>query len=214
MKISVSIMTHFDRRPRAKALKAQLDAMWFEDVKIIYDVGLGEWDTGKRSMEHGIGKADWHVVLQDDAIISSTFFENLYVALSNIPQRSLVSLYLGRVKPSATQVNSAFNKAMASESSWISMRTLCWGVGVVIPTEDIEPMLENSKTNPRILYDRRIGLYYVNKQRKVYYTTISLVDHDYMLPSLTGHDVPDKPRVCHRFSGDQLIEFNSRCIAL
>lgn len=214
MKISVSIMTHFDRRPYAKALKEKLDSMWFEEVKIIYDTGLGEWDTGKRAVEYGVGRADWHLVIQDDAIISETFYENIYVALLNVPERSLVSMYLGQVKPYGSQVGRAFNHAMVRNASWISHSTLLWGVGIAIPSEDIAAIIKHSAFHLKLLYDRRVGQYYLNMKRKVYYTTVSLVDHDYTLPSLTGHDNTKTPRVCHRFCGDTLIEYNSRVVAL
>lgn len=214
MKISVAIMTHFDRRPNAKALKEKLDAMWFTEVAIIYDTGLGEWDTGKRALEHGVGKADWHIVLQDDAIISDTFYENVYSSLLHVPERNLVSFYIGRIKPYSVQVRSAFNKAMVKNVSWISASTLLWGVGIAIPNEDIEAIIKHSRQYPRLLYDRRVGQYYVTMKRKVYYTTVSLVDHDYTLPSLTGHDRPGEPRVCHRFAEDNIISYNSEFVAL
>lgn len=212
MKISVSIMTHFDRRPHAKELRTKLKSMWFEEVNIVYDTGLGEWDTGKRCLEQGIGKADWHVILQDDAIISDTFYENLYYAIINVPERNLLSLYLGKVRPYRTQVNTAFHRAMARGSSWVRTSTLLWGVGIAIPTEDIEGILENADKYPTLLYDRRIGQYYANNNRKVYNSTISLVDHNYELPSLVGHDKPGPARVCHRFVSDEVIRFNDQFI--
>lgn len=213
MKISVAIMTHSERRDHAKALKSQLDKMWFQSVEIIYDTGDGEWETGKRAMQNGVGKGDWHVVLQDDAIISDVFYENLYSALKAVPERNLVSLYLGRVKPYAYDVIKAFRRATALKCSWISSNSLYWGVGVVIPTEDIEPMLRVAQQYPRFWYDRRVGQYYFASKKKVYYTTISLVDHNYKLPSLIGHDTR-QPRVCHRFAGNELVQYNSKCIAM
>lgn len=215
MNISVAIMTHFDRRPHAKALKLKLDSMWFSDVTIVYDTGLGEWDTGKRTLEHGIGKSDWHIVLQDDAIIDDMFYENLYAAICTVPEKNLISLYLGKVRPFQMQVTWAFKKAMGLKASWVSAPNLYWGVGIAVPSRDIEPMILCANKHPRLLYDRRVGQYYVETRRKVFYTTTSLVDHNYLLPSLTGHDTrEDKPRVAHRFSANELLEFNSRSVAL
>jgi hypothetical protein len=214
MKISVAIMTHMDRRQNAKALKAKLDTMWFEEVKLIYDTGIGEWDTGERAIQYGEGLVDWHIVLQDDAIIDDAFFENVYCALLNVPERSLVSFYLGKVKPYSDRVKLVFNRAIKVDASWISGSTLLWGVGIAIPTEQIPNVLVHARYYPRLLYDRRVGQYYLSKKMKVYYTTVSLVDHDYTLPSLTGHGNTKSPRVCHKFSNNKIIHYNSLVVAL
>lgn len=213
MKISAVVMAHPRRKDAAEALYNTLKNSPFVNMSITYDEQSNEWGTGKIALEYGIGKADWHVVLQDDAIISESFYDNLYNALAAVPETNLVSLYLGRVRPNEYQVRSAFNRAMRTESSWISMSTLYWGVGIAIPSKDIISMLETAERYPKKLYDRRVGQYYLENQRKVYYTTVSLVDHDYTLPSLVGHDTA-RPRVCHKFSGDSLITYNSKCVSL
>lgn len=210
--ISISVMAHPKRAENAKKLYEKLNGMPFSSLTLVYDDSSNEWDTGKRSLlAHGA--SDWHIVLQDDAIIGDTFYDNVLAAVTHVPKRSLISLYTGRVRPFAKMVTDAVGRANTNNASWLVADRLMWGVGIAIPTEHIEPLLEFSKRSP-VVYDRRIGLYYYRARLPVYYTNPSLVDHDHTLGSLIGNDYAAEPRVAHKFADADGVTFNSRVVRI
>lgn len=210
MKISVSVMAHPSRKDRADALLMELSKYPFSEVFIIWDEINEEWHTGRRAIMGGVfAMSDWHIVLQDDAIIGENFYSNVLAALKNVPMKSLVSFYVGQVRPIQGRVKLAFNNALIRNKSWLSFSGLMWGVGIAIPTEDISPMLKHVEKS-REAYDRRIGSYYDYKHQPVYYTAISLVDHDDELGSIIGNGGTLKPRVAHQFVGNRKLTFNSK----
>lgn len=208
MRISIAVMAHPSRRKQAVALAKKLKTMPFTSWRVVFDTGNGEWPTGERAIR-GHDDSDWHIILQDDAIISETFYDNVVAALSAVPSKSLVSFYLGTVRPIPRTVKRVYNRAIGRDASWISYQTLLWGVGIAIPTEQIHAVLVNAKGSKE-LYDRRIGSYYNRNKMPVYYTTISLVDHNDSLGSILGHGGTKEPRVAQDFVGDRFLSFNSK----
>lgn len=198
MKISITIMAHPKRTAQAKALFDRLYQYSFSDVSITWDEQNDEWHTGRRSLMAGVNaKSDYHVVLQDDAIINEHFFTNLVKAIENAPVRTVLSLYTGTTRPFAARVAAAVKKAQ--NGTYLQGYTLFWGVGIVIPTDHILPMLEfaDNETDP---YDTRIGLFYFRNMMPVLYTNPSLVDHDDDLAGLVNHEgLVMGRRVAHRF---------------
>lgn len=197
--ISIAIMAHPVRSKKAHILRARLKNMPFSSVKIVFDENNDEWSTGVRSWRSYDPIADWHIVIQDDAIISDYFYENVLKYLQNAPEQTAVSFYYGRTKPFARHTDSAYKKAMMVGAQWISCKTLLWGVCIAQPTSAIQSMLQYCDQNHKsMLYDNRIGEYYRSKKQKVYYTMPSLCDHDDE-QSLVGHDVKTA-RVAYSYS--------------
>lgn len=202
MKLTAAIMAHPNRRERAEQLERELKAMPFEMVGIVYNEKgeevtphEREWDTGERSLRFGVGKGDWHLVIQDDAILTPNFFENVLGAIHALPQKTLISLYTGQARPWPQRITHAVSKA--TDGDWLRFWMLLWGVGIVIPTDHIEPMLEfvDDRTEP---YDTRIGMFYNRNMMAVYYTMPSLVDHNDDTASLLGHGIEPGARIAHR----------------
>ena len=203
MTISAAIMAVPARKPQAEKLANTLKEYPFVNVSIVYDeISAGthesEWDNGKNSLLAGVGRADWHLVIQDDAILSPGFYDNLQGAIQNVPQKSLISLYTGTSRPLGKRVKCAVDKVV--DETWLSYWLLMWGVGIVIPSSHIEPMLEfvDDRTEP---YDTRIGIFYQRNRLPVYYTMPSLVDHDDNLGTvIPGHGTVPGARVAHRLA--------------
>lgn len=212
MKISIAIMAHPDRTVQAVALYNKIVQFPFVEPHIIWDQQNSEWHTGRRALAYGIGKADVHVVLQDDAIINEYFFTNLEKALKAAPLRTCVSLYTGTVRPFNDRVTKAVEKA--KNASWLQGYLLFWGVGIVIPSEHLEPLLEfcDSETDP---YDTRIGLFYFRNTIPVLYTNPSLVDHDDDIGTLIEgrDDLPQGKRVARNMI-DRDIDWNSEIVVI
>lgn len=180
-------MAHPKRKAQAESLYRQLDNTGFSDLHIIWDEVNEEWHTGKRAVQGGsILGSDYHVVIQDDAILTPHFFENIESAIRALPKKSLISLYTGKPRPLGERVSAAIEKAEYGD--FLETFQLFWGVGFIIPSDHIDPMLEFVK-DVELPYDNRIGEFYCQNGLPVYYTYPSLVDHDDDTSSLLGHGV-------------------------
>lgn len=214
MNISVTVMAVPARKLQAEYLAAILRYYPFTDVSITYDqVAAGthesEWNNGKASLLAGLGKGDWHVVIQDDAILTPNFYENIEGAIQNAPTKSLISLYTGKARPFPLRVTEAVNKVV--DETWLRYILLMWGVGIVIPTSHIEPLLD-FVADWQEPYDTRIGIFYQRNRLPIYYTMPSLVDHDdEMGTAIPGHGTKPGARVAHRLATGPVI-WNNRVI--
>ena len=216
MQISVAIMAVPKRKLQAEYLASILRLYPFTDVSVIYDpVAAGdhdsEWNNGVASLRAGLGKGDYHVVIQDDAILTPELYANIEGAINSCPGgKALISLYTGKSRPLGRRVQEAINKVRAGEC-WLQYILLMWGVGIIIPTDHIEPMLEfvADRTEP---YDTRIGIFYQRNRLPIYYTMPSLVDHDDELgTAIPGHGTAPGGRVAHKIATG-LVAWNNRVI--
>lgn len=197
MKITIAIMGHPNRINQINALEQQLVFMPFYNVDVVLDTKNIEWHTGRRALEKGIGQGDWHVVIQDDAILTPDFYQNIEQMIYALKQKTLISLYTGTSRPLGRRVKAAVEKSKDGE--FLRAYQLFWGVGIVIPTDHIEPMLEFVE-DIELQYDNKIGEFYCRNGLPVYYCIPSLVDHDDDLGSLLGHGQSPEPRVAHRLA--------------
>lgn len=207
MNISIAIMGHPKRDAQIQQLLIQIVNMQqFCDVSVALDSENSEWATGKKALR--CGKGDWHVVIQDDAILTPNFYENIEGAIKALDQKALISLYTGTSRPIPGRVTAAVKAA--PDGSFLRFMQLMWGVGIVIPTSHIEPMLEFVE-DIDLQYDNKIGEFYCRQGIPVYYTVPSLVDHDDDIDSLLpghGRDINHEIRKAHRLAGG-LIDWTS-----
>lgn len=213
MNITVTVMAHPKRKAEAEALALELKQYPFMDVSITWDQKNEEWDTGYRAIQRGAGRGDWHIVLQDDAILTPEFYANVEGAIAAVPERVLISLYTGTVRPMTEEVKLAVEKAYYA--TWLKHYMLFWGVGILLPSDHIEPLLE-FVSDPQFdgtLYDIRVGMFYQRNRLPIFYTMPSLVDHNDELGSLLEHGVDFEPRVAHRRSVG-LVAWNSQFIPI
>lgn len=197
MNITAAVMAHPKRKARAEALATELKSYSFMDVAVVYDEINDEWHTGKRALQRGVNKGEWHTVIQDDAILTPNFYENIEGAVKALKEKSLISLYTGTSRPLGNRVKAAVDKS--KDGDWLRHHQLFWGVGIVIPSSHIEPMLEFVE-DIELQYDNKIGEFYCRNGLPVYYCIPSLVDHDDDLKSLLGHGQSPDPRVAHRLA--------------
>lgn len=201
MKISIAIMGHPSRDANIQQLLVQVVHMPFCDVSVTLDTENIEWHTGKRALQAGIGKGDWHVVIQDDAILTPNFYENIVGIIKALDQKTIVSLYTGTSRPLGNRVKAAVDKAR--DGDMLRHHQLFWGVGILIPTDHIKPMLEFVE-DIELQYDNKIGEFYCQNGLPVYYCIPSLVDHDDDVASLLGHGQSPDPRVAHRLATEPI----------
>ena len=215
MKISVTVMAVPQRKLQAEYLRTILSYYPFADVSVTYDRAYkgthgSEWANGKASLRAGLGKGDYHVVIQDDAILTPNFYENIEGAIKNCPdQRCMISLYTGKARPFPKRIQAAVDKAY--HATWLRHYLLIWGVGIIVPTAHIEPMIEfvDDWDEP---YDTRIGMFYQRNMIPIYYTMPCLVDHDDELGTvIPGHGTLPGARVAHKLATG-IIQWNNQVI--
>lgn len=206
MKLSVSIMAHRVRQQHAEELQASLDYY----APIVYDPSPytspdpeQRWVTGRMAWEAHDPGADWHMVLQDDAIACPDLCAGLSKALEVLGTKGLVCAYSGAGKPQQTHIKRALAHAKDKGHTWWSSRSLCWGVAIIAPVHTIEPMLKwgSMRQRMKINYDKKIGMYYRDARNwRSWYTNPSLVDHRDG-DSLVGHGTtaPEGGRRAHEF---------------
>lgn len=214
MKISIAIMAHPKREPEAVVLLDRLKKMPFCQAQIIYDTDNNEWETGVRCWLEQDQSSVYSIVIQDDAIIDQYFYKNLLQAINTVPKDSMISFYTGKVRPWATKVSRAVAQAEAEQASWLAHPFLFWGVCVAMPTKIVPTVINEVVKFNQLQYDFRLGKYFKDRNIDVYYTHPSIVDHNANMPSLTGHDKPNRqPRVAHKYTGGA-HKFNSKAVQI
>lgn len=215
MNISIAIASHPNRAKQAKALFEKLNKQGFYHISLNtqYDADIShklQWDTMTYSWQSCFD-SDWHIVIEDDAIISDNFYYNVRQALENVPDKNAtVSFYTGKVKPFPYKVEDAVKEANKENASWIKFNRICWGVCIAMPTRRVANM--NLYLNSRYMntpYDQRISTYHQIKGLPVYYTNPSLVDHDYKLGSLYSHQDNKLKRVAWNYIADKVGLWNN-----
>jgi len=87
MRLSVAIMAHPTRRDGALRVREALGG----EIPIVYDTNPvpsaapeQRWATGRRAWEAYDPDADWHLVIQDDAIVCQDMLAGLERALDRL----------------------------------------------------------------------------------------------------------------------------------
>lgn len=196
--ISVAIMSHPRRRRFVGQLRSKLD----RPATAVWDRYNDRWDTGRRSLLAYDPQATHHCVIQDDAVIPHDLIGGVEMALQQVPARpgdpAPLCLYAGKTKPYKTQMD---RRARRPGVSWLRMPSLYWGVGIVLPTEIIEPMTSWCDRQTHIRnYDLRIGAWLTHKRIPVWYPYPSLVDHRNSA-SLVAERTARNSRRAHQFIG-------------
>lgn len=166
--IGYSIMAHHDRARLALALGSALDA------PIAWDEKGDRWDTGKRAWQLA-GDAEWHVVIQDDAVLPRDFKGGVERALARVRPGSPLVLYAGN-----TRKWHRLFETVPRETSYVVLRRIVWGVGIAMPTKLIPRVLDfgdRSRRDVRGHYDLRLSLFFEAKRIPVWYSWPSLVNH-------------------------------------
>lgn len=179
-KVSVSIMAHPDRAHHVETLQAALGARvpvgWDEEGPPRRDPDR-IWRTARRAWELRDPAADWHLLLQDDAIVAANLLDELPGALEQVPQRAVVSLYLGDGRPLSATWGQVTAEAQNVGASWIVAPRVMWGVGVLVRTAMIPDMLSWCDRQHGIADDMRVGRWGQRSRLETWYTWPCLVDH-------------------------------------
>jgi hypothetical protein len=179
--LSVALMAHPSRKAFVDELIERLD----REPEIVWDRRNDRWDTGRRSMLAHDPAADWHLVIQDDAIPCCDLVAGVEQACQVAADRPL-AFYVGRLRPTNVQhqAGALVDNAARRGASWIQMEGPWWGPAIAVPTAHIADMLawgdrRDDPASPDYIanYDKRISRYYASQGIDCWYSVPSLVDH-------------------------------------
>jgi len=191
--LSVSIMAHPSR-------KEWVQELWntIGPVPTAWDQIGSEWDTGTRAWALADPGSSWHLVLQDDTLVTPDLVPRATRILEALDHRGPVSLYLGTGRPQQRRVLDAIARA---KDGIVTLPWLIWGPAIVLPTKDIGPVLDYA-SRLSYPYDKRLAAYYKLRRIPCLYPHPSLVDHR-DTHSLLGHDMPGMARHAHAWIGNE-----------
>ena len=209
MRLSAAIMAHPARDAHVTELQAALD----RPVPVAWDSNPvpsadpeRRWATGRAAWEAHDPDADWHMVIQDDALVAPDLLAGLERALTELGPEGLVSAYTGAGRAHQGAVKRALYHAGRLGHSWLSTWSLNWGVAIIAPTHTIGGMLEWCSARPGRNYDLRIGQYYRDIQGwRTWHPYPSLVDHRDDVDSLIGHGAG---RIAHRMHSGSALDID------
>lgn len=171
--MSVTIMAHPSRRRFVDLLFLGLD----KEASVIWDRCNDRWETGRRSLLEHDPAADYHMVIQDDAVPCRDLVAGATEAAAVAGEHPL-GLYIGRVRPHRETVTPAVEAAIKNGDRWFRHEGPWWGVAIVIPVAHIEEIVKWGDDRPDVKnYDRRISRWYGEQRIECWYTIPSLVDH-------------------------------------
>ena len=169
MHLSTAIMAHPSRSDMVTDLQSRLD----QPTSVIWDTNGVETDTGAAAIAAHDSAATHHLVIQDDALPCADLIAGS-LRLATARPHDIISLYLGRVRPSPRAVTKAVLQAEEMNAHWITHRHLLWGVGVILPVAHLSALLSSPHHQQ---YDRWISHYANRNRMTVSYPYPSPLDH-------------------------------------
>ena len=172
-------MMHPKRIGNLEYLKERLG-----DVPVSMDTDENIWHTCRAAWEMHDPNAEFHLVVQDDAIICDDFLNRAESVLTE----GAHSFYFGYRKNYVEQV------AAALPTGEIVLPYLHWGLAVCLPTAHIRPIIRwgNGCDLPPHHDDTRIKTYLRSRGMTIRYPLPSLIDHKADVSLVTGEVNPKR----------------------
>lgn len=202
--VSTAIMAHPERARFIPDLLKQMPG----ETEVVWDRENDRWDTGRRALLSYDPDADWHLVVQDDAILCRDFMAGVVYALTPLQELTEgipVSFYTGKTRPYGEAIRRAVIEAQRMERNWLALRGPLWGVAVALPTPVIDEMVETCDEYEIPNYDMRMAEWFHDRGKPCFYSVPSLVDHRVgeANPSLVPDRGASPARTAHMFLGDE-----------
>jgi hypothetical protein len=165
------------------------------NIQIVMDRGLGLWDTARRAWLAYDKTKDYHLVIQDDAIICDDFYKRLAKEII-IHQNKAYCLYLGNRKRLANRLK------LWEQNKGVERAHLSWGLALCLPVRIIDRMIKYADQIKGLTDhdDSRIGMYLKKIGMRIWHPIPSLVDHRWQEISLIEKTI--KPRKAYKFIDD------------
>ena len=177
----MSIQAHESRREFFDYLRQKLGDVPFS-VDVAGERNIGCWQNCKRAWLMYDPTADWHVVIQDDAIICDNFKELAEQFISeHLKENRVFNFYFGDMDGSYK-----YNLGDGLEKGFFIKQRLSWGVAICLPVKMIKEMIEFCDWYVDIPQDDvRLSKFCWSKRLEVMYPIPSLCDHR-QVESLVG----------------------------
>jgi hypothetical protein len=161
-----------------------IDKMGIAADRVVWDRRDDMWANGVRSWQHHDETADWHLVIQDDAVACEDLLLGLERALERVPASATASAYMGN-QPRGQRAAQAAQEY--DDTSFVRLSRLVWGVAMIAPVYTIGDMLRWTRNYDCPGYDTRVAMYYrAALGFPCWFTWPSLADH-HEGPSLIDH---------------------------
>lgn len=191
--LSISVMAHPSRERYFPYLEERLG-----DVPFSIDrENAGLWANCRRAWLAHDPDAQFHVVIQDDAIVCDNFRSRAEKAIRDAGQAMegrpfALSFYHGNKEEFAEEARQGLARG------YVVRERPGWGIAICLPTALIPDMVAECDTFDMPQDDERITKFLLGRGIKVYFPMPSLIDHrtDDETPSLVGD--PGKGR--HAFA--------------
>jgi hypothetical protein len=194
VKVSAAIMAHPDRAAYVAELVAVLD----RPVPVYWDPagppsGAGDrvWSVARGAWSLADPAADYHVLIQDDALACADLLAGIELALEHVTPGAILSPYLGTGRMAPARWDTLERMADASGASFVRSERVMWGVCLAVPAADVAEMVGWCDRRAGVPDDMRVGSWGKRNGREVWYTWPSLIDHR-TVPSLTKHKALDR----------------------
>jgi hypothetical protein len=186
---------------REQFLPPLLDRLGLDENGVVWDQRNDRWDTGRRSMLAYDPQATHHLVVQDDAVVPDDLLEGVRRAADHVPADSPMCLYMGKTRKFWNALARTGTR-MPPTPAWVTMPQIHWGVGIVMPTHLIDPMVAWGDLHREVAnYDKRMSRWCESKGLTVWYPWPSLVDHRESPSLVAGRQ--SRGRRAQRFIGEQ-----------
>lgn len=180
LSMSVTIMAYTKREYRIPYLRSKLG-----DVEICLDDGtLGLYGNSRRSWMMHENTAQFHLVIQDDALVCKDFycrFDNIVSKTSVVPKELAYCLYFSK-KNSEKKLLAEFNiKALNNLSKgYFTDKYLRFGIALVVPVKHIKQMIAHADTREDLKNhdDSRYSSFFAKNNIDILYSLPSLIDQD------------------------------------
>lgn len=166
-------MAHSSRERYFEHLKEKLGDVPFFIDKAGEEIGV--WENCKRAWLAYDPKADYHVVIQDDAIVCNNFKERAeaFIEKFHAERRSFNFFFAKNTGNVRNRVENT-----TADQGYIRRPRNAWGVAICIPTKNIPAMIEYCEKYVKIPQDDvRIGKYLFFARHDIIYPIPSIVDH-------------------------------------
>lgn len=165
MKMSISVMAHPARAEFFEYLKLKLG-----DVPFSIDEGKGLLWNCRNAWSMFDPTADYHVVIQDDAIVCDDFYKR---ALPVLEKANGLAVSFFHVSPLSYKKY----REQREKTGAIIQDSLSGGVALCLPTKLIPAMLEHYDLDTVPFDDSRVERYLKSVPLKLYFPFPSLIDH-------------------------------------
>lgn len=172
--VSAAIIAHPSRKLYVRELRRKIN------VPIVWDQTNNMWDTARRAILSYDPAAEYHVIVDDDALPASNFLQGCEGIAKVLPQPTLVGLFVGEDLrlPALLNGHAGHGGEIPNRVSFLSLAgVLNWGVATMIPVAWIPNLVDYCDTLNFPEVDRRMGTFANALRYPTLYAWPSIVNH-------------------------------------